>query len=81
MDYTALVGGAVLFQAGDSVGQVRSINVVIVDDILVEGNEFFFVSGSVAAALVQFVDPTTVTVNIQDNDCKSCKSLPMSISV
>ncbi len=62
-------------------GQVRSINIVIADDSLVEGNEFFFASGSVAAAFAQFVGAATVTVNIQDNDCKSCKSLPMKISV
>ncbi len=62
-------------------GQVRSINVVIVDDSLVEGNEFSFASGSESAPFAQFVGVATVTVNIQDNDCKSCKSLPMNISV
>ncbi len=77
-DYTSLVGGAVIFQAGDSVGQVRSINVAIIDDSLVEGstNEFFFASGSESAAFAQFVGVTTVTVDIVDNDCESCKLLP-----
>ncbi len=83
-DYTAHVGasaGAVIFQSGDSVGQVRSINIAITDDNFVEGstNELFFASGSESAPFAQFVDDTTVTVVIMDNDCKSCKSLPIEL--
>ncbi len=78
-DYVGVGAGNVVFQAGDLVGQVQSINIVINDDSLVEGstNEFFFASGSESAVFAQFVGVTTVTVYIVDNDCKSCKSLPI----
>ena len=78
MDYNALSGagtGFVTFLAGDSAGQVRSINIIIVDDSLVEESpdEFFFVTGTESADFAEFVgggNSDTVTVNILDNDSK-----------
>ena len=73
-DYDA-ADGTINFLSGDAEGTVRSIGILIDDDLLVEGTESFSVTGTESAAFAEFVgggNSDTVTVNIEDNDRKYC---------
>ena len=68
-DYTPLTNSPLVFYSGDPVGTSRCANVTIIDDLVVEPDQYFSVS-------LTSTDPVYITPNsiaqviIADNDCE-----------
>ena len=86
-DYTSVADYPLTFSAGNPVGISRCANIDIIDDLVVEPDQYFSVS--LASADPVYVTPTSLAqVIIADNDCELlmvplclCLSLSLSLSL
>ncbi|WP_235843194.1 Calx-beta domain-containing protein, partial [Maribacter hydrothermalis] len=70
-DYTALLTGQISFPAGTTNGATQSINVIIIDDLVIEGSENInFELTNISTSLLNLVDATAIGT-ILDNDTKT----------
>ena len=73
LDYESIIDGLGEFTAGSAVNSLQVIvNLTILDDFLIEGDETFFVtlSRGPQTTVDVAIDPSVATVTIIDNDCE-----------
>ena len=73
MDYVSIIDGEGEFTAGSAVNSLQVIvNLTILDDLIIEGDETFFVtlSRGTQTTVDVTIDPSLATVTIIDNDCE-----------
>jgi gliding motility-associated-like protein len=70
-DYNAILSGQITFPAGTTNGSTQSINVTIINDLVIEGNENINIElSNLSTSLINLVDPIAVGI-ITDNDSKT----------
>ena len=73
MDFSvpSLAERTLIFNSGDTIGDMRCINVTIIDDAVTEGNEVFEVGSEIGQVQNILIQSATTFFRILDNDGKS----------